>query len=463
MLPSLSYGVSRIQGVSSNHFMLEPNNSSTATPNSITRFSLPENALWNTRATTLHFNATTSGSGARLPPKIDSLVQSYRVSAGGVQLSSGHNLYNVLRHAKDAICGNKCDTVLGHPEMVRTKTYVDDTAAITGINAEVYADDGVRRFAISHWEGFLGSISPSVLDTSLFPSLTLEIVWAPVSVLSSVAGVKLSGTAGDLNFDKNGDKGCSYTCRDLLLSINVVGLASNMYDEMVSSRMQSTGYLELPFTNYFLTENTHATSTRFSVASQSLDRIIVVQREKGFDDQTAPVIVEGHVVSGAFCHATAVSGFATPGVDVGVPTFDNGGILDTRKEKYITRFFNFSEKAGSSGAAPKYSFMLQGTQVPQVEASAEVMYAITRDAFDLHHTEQSMTLSQYKKNYMVQAIRLCLPDSHTFRTISGLDTRGISLDGFYKASIDSDTNVCLYCECTSTIRVGAARSIEVVV
>ena len=122
MLPSLSYGLTRIQGVSSNHFSLEPNNSSTAQPNSISRFSLPENALWNTKSTALHFNATTAASattaGARLPAKIDSLVQSYRLTAGGVQLSSGHNLYNVLRHAKDALTGSHCDPVLSHPEIL---------------------------------------------------------------------------------------------------------------------------------------------------------------------------------------------------------------------------------------------------------------------------------------------------------------------------------------------------------
>ena len=172
MNANLQYALSRLQGVSSNHFLLEPNNSSSAAPSGITRFSLPENTLWNTRETVLHFNATTSGSGARLPAKIDSLVSSYRLSAGGVQLSSGNNLYNVMRHAKDALTKNHTESVLGHSEMVREKSYVDGST-ITTTNAEVYTANGSRRFAIKYWDGILGTLDPSIIDTSRYSSCLL--------------------------------------------------------------------------------------------------------------------------------------------------------------------------------------------------------------------------------------------------------------------------------------------------
>ena len=177
MNANLQYALSRLQGVSSNHFFIEPNNSSSAAPSGIVRFSLPENTLWNTRETVLHGNLTTSGAGAgaRLPRKgFESLVHKYTLLAGGVQLSSGANLYNVFRHAKDALTKNHCDSVLGHSEMVRATSYVDGSA-IAGTNNEVYAADGQRRFAIKHWDGILGTLEPSIIDTSLMPSLTLEI------------------------------------------------------------------------------------------------------------------------------------------------------------------------------------------------------------------------------------------------------------------------------------------------
>ena len=486
MLPNLSYGLSRIQGVSSNHFMLEPNNSSSATAGGISRFSLPENALWNTRETVLHFNATCAGAGtgARLPPKISSLVSSYRLLAGGVQLSSGNNLYNVLVHAKDALCGNKSDSVLSHPEMVRTTSYVNGvsftTTTVSGTavpNPERYSA-GTRRFAIANWEGILGSLEPKVIDTSHFPSLTLEIVWASNAVLSSVAGFLLPGskttddndTPSTLTFTDNGTGGGTYQVTDLQLSINVIGLASSLLDEMVQSRMASTGYLELPFQNHFVTENTHTGSTRFSVATQSLDRVIVAQRSDGFDTQKAPIRVSGH--AGAIGYApskpsadlsAAGKAYIASANGVTISGSSVAGFGDTNKEKYIPCFFNFKETA-SGGSAPKYQFQIQGTQLPQVECSAEQMYIISKNAMDLKHIEQTMTLKQYKDNYAVQAIRLCLPTSQEHRVIAGLDTRGVSLDGQWKASgLANTTNCVVICECTSSIRLGAARSLEVVV
>lgn len=472
MNANLQFALTRVQGVSANCFLLEANNSSSAAPTGITRFSLPENTLWNTRETVLHFNATTSGSGARLPAKIDSLVSSYRLSAGGVQLSSGNNLYNVMRHAKDALTKNHTESVLGHSEMVRQKSYVDGSV-IAGTAAEVYTANGARRFAIKHWDGILGTLDPSIIDTSLFPSLTLEIQWAPNSVLSTVAGVTLSGTksAADAvlttNYDLDGAGSCSYAIDSMLLSINVIGLASSFYDEMVQSRLASVGFLELPFKNYFVTENTHTGSTRFSVATQSLDRIIVCQRATGFDTQKAPVVATGHIVAGAFTSAipiTATNGTASAVVvDVGVPQFDSGGVYSTRTEKYIPEFFNFKETL-SGGTAARYQFQIQGTLIPQAEVGTEEMYAISCNAMQGYHLEDKMTLQQYRDNYMVQAIRLNLPDSEYSRELSGLDTRGITMDGVYKATgLATTTNVVVLCECTSTIRLGNARSLEIVV
>ena len=65
---------------------------------------------------------------------------------------------------------------------------------------------------------------------------------------------------------------------------------------------------------------------------------------------------------------------------------------------------------------------------------------------------------------MVQCIRMNLPDSEYSREISGLDTRGQSSDIFYKSSgLATTTNVVVFVECTSTIRLGSSRALEVVV
>ena len=101
--PQLTYFLDRLSGFSTNIFKLEPQGSKTATPNVLTRITLPANALLNTRSFKLFFRATTTGVGARLPADISTLVDRVEVSAGGVQLSQGTNFYNTLVNAKAAI------------------------------------------------------------------------------------------------------------------------------------------------------------------------------------------------------------------------------------------------------------------------------------------------------------------------------------------------------------------------
>ena len=75
----------------------------------------------------------------------------------------------------------------------------------------------------------------------------------------------------------------------------------------------------------------------------------------------------------------------------------------------------------------------------------------------------SILLRTMLANYSVQCMRLNLCDSEFSRQISGLDTRGIALNGFY--NIYGGTNgrpVSLFCEVTSTLRIGSGLALEVI-
>ena len=74
------------------------------------------------------------------------------------------------------------------------------------------------------------------------------------------------------------------------------------------------------------------------------------------------------------------------------------------------------------------------------------------------------TLAQYKGQFFVQCIRLNLPEAEARREICGLDTRGISLNGYYNSTgVASSQNLMLFAECTSSLRVGSGRALEVIV
>lgn len=446
--PALSYFLDRLQGFSTNVFRLEPQNQDTASANKILRFTLPSNALLNMRSFSVHFNAVTAGAtaGARLPAKIDTLVDRVEVTAGGVQLSAGANFYNVLRHAKDALMGDSCCPVLGHPEIVRAESYVD-SSAIAGTNNETYSSaNKSTQFAIQKWEGFLGTCEPKILDSSLMPDLVVSIYLAGNEVLTSSAGVALDGAgAGDIV--DAGAGGASYTLNNIHATIECLGLAGSVYNNMVAGMIASQGFLEIPFKQYFSFQDTVTNTMRFTQATQSLDRIWVCHRQNAFGTQAAPVRVAGYIQH----NATTTTGVAE---------FEG---MEYNKEKYVGPFYNFTEPPTASKVL--YQFQLNGAYYPQFKATFEEMYNISANSV-LGKPAHKHGLATMKSNYSVQCIRLNMPESEFSRLISGLDTRAVSLNGYYTVdNINTGSytpTVNLFCECTSSLKVGAGRMLEVV-
>lgn len=457
--PALTYFLDRLSGFSSNIFRLEPQNQASASANKILRFTLPSNALLNMRSFALHFSASTAGTtaGGRLPPKIDTLVDRVEVACGGVQLSAGANFYNVLRHAKDALEGDKCNPVLGHPEMVREKSYVSGVA-ITTTGNETYSDaHSQTQFCIDHWEGFLGTCEPKIIDSSLLPDIVVSIYLADNNVLSSVNGVALDGTgADDITDDGNGN--ATYSLANIHATIECIGLAGSVYNNMVAGMIASAGFLEVPFKQYFSFQDTVSQTMRFTVATQSLDRIWVAHRRSDFGTQGGAVVVKGHKVAGAFT-ASASAGSATQ--DVGKPDYDIGGVLDYNSEKYLTKFVDFPEPPTLSKNL--YQFQLNGAYYPQFRATFEEMSQISRNSVNYSGKKCMYSLDTAKTNMSVQCIRLNMPESEYGRLISGLDTRSVSLNGYYTMdNTDGNRTVNLFAECSSTLRIGAGRMLEVV-
>jgi hypothetical protein len=105
---------------------------------------------------------------------------------------------------------------------------------------------------------------------------------------------------------------------------------------MVSAMIAQKGYLEIPFKQYVGFSNTHSGSTRFTVATQSLDRIWFAFRNDNFATQGAPHRVKGFQKEGAFTSTATIAATQTAGAvtqDIGISEYN--GLLDTNKEKYI--------------------------------------------------------------------------------------------------------------------------------
>ena len=473
--PKLLYYASRMSGFSTNVFKIETQNQTTATSNSIVAFDLPSNAIINLRSFRMFFQANANAvaaQGGRLPPVKD-LVERVEVSMGGVVLSQGTNFVNVLSEAKRAVSEHNVDTVLGHPEYIRAKSYVNpaDTYATTANE-----NDASTLYCIDEWEGFLGTADPMLFDTSLVPMLRVRCYLATDNVLSSVA-TSVLGVA-DTNFADASTASTNtgpptnttavgapkYALSDIHATIECISIADMSYENMLSSQMSAQGELEVPYKAYYSFLDTHTGTSKFSVAASSLDRIWLAWRGDNYNTVSPPITVSGHKVAGGFVSATA--GAATS-VDVGLPQFDVGGVLDTNKEKYKGRYFNFSQPvAFGATTAWKAQLQLNGSYFPQFSAGIEEWYGITKNSLEGSHKSKDMTLDQYRDNFCVQVARLNMPNSEFSRTLSGVDTRATNLQGIVRtenAGTSLNPNLSIFLETTEVLKISAGRSISVVV
>ena len=474
--PNLTYFVDRLQGVSTNTFRLETQNKTTAKQNDIISFDLPSNAILNLRSLKVWCNASTSqdaagslaNSGARLPP-IDDLVERVEVSVGGVLLSQGTNFQNVLNEALKAVQVESCDSVVGHPEYVRNTSYVNGlgngATQITTTENEDYPAGPNVRFCIQKFHGFLATADPKLLDTSLIPDIRVRLYMASDNVLTTSPGTAIGDAAAAAPFEAGfaaagGAGGGKYILTDIFATIEAIGLADQSYDQMIAAQMGQQGFLEIPYKSYTSFQETHSGSSRFTVATQSLDRVWVCWRNTQFNEQSAPNVVAGYKKEGAYIMGTIAAGPAT--IDLGKPQYDVGGVLGTNSEKYKSAYFNF--------AAPdplmKMQLQLNGAYMPQFSANLGALYGITRNSLEGARDAKEMSLDQYEKNYCVQCFRLNMPDSEYSRTISGLDTRAVNLQGVVRTENISGASrnkaINIFTEQTECLRVGAGRAIEVI-
>ena len=321
----------------------------------------------------------------------------------------------MLRHAKDAIMGDKTDTVLGHPDVVRAKKYAG--AAMAG------AIEDKAKYCVNHWEGFLGTVEPQIVDLSLLPECVVSIYLASNNVCIDADNDDTTANFGTVTSGAGGAQPV-YQLSEIYATIETVGMADGTYDAMVNQVMSKVGFLELPFKQYISFRDQTA-NMRFSVASQSLDRIWLVHHDPSHN-----------IVGGG----KRVTGY----------TIENrtGGFIDQKYagEKYISQAFNFPE----NNAGSTYQLQLNGALLPQYKASFEDMMQISKQSIE-GVTENKQYLNTMKDNYAVFCVRLNLQNCERLRQLSGLDTRGISLQGIYTIDGYTSAPVSIFAEITSVL------------
>ena len=432
----------RLMAHSTNTFKLEPSGArSSLGAGQVISFQLPSNALVDLKSIKWLFNAkiTSANGKGRLPNKISSLVERYSIEAGGVVVYQGHLGYNVVKHAKDALELSLCEEVtknVQNHEFVPRLTGVDGVS-ISGADEAPSDSNDATQFCVDDWLGFMEA-KPEILDTSLLPELTLKIYLAPNSVCTDSAGTDAEGASAFTT--KAGTPAPVYQINNQRLLVTTYSINDGTFDMMIEQRIQDQGFIEVPFKQYFtFFDGAHSGSTRFSIGTQSLDKVYAVWRKPEYATANALVSVSG------FSSNVTTSFSIENSAHVG--------------EKYISNYFNFPKPSGLTGA----QFQINGTLYPQFLATPDEWYQVSKDCAK-KMSQEIKSLQAWNNNYHVYAIRLNQPGADELRLISGLDSRSMNMAGYFTSQgVTGTPPLVVICECTSTLRIGAGMAVSVVV
>ena len=325
------YRVKMIQGISKQTLKLVPlSGQISVSQQGKIIVSLPPNSLVDLSTFELNFTGKTQHRGnnaatnvanyvqkAYFPRNTASLIENLEIKINGMSRQNINQygyLYNIFH---DYTCGhdsvaknrigcnsdpsNKTVYVNGQP-----RRYAGFPMGCTTDDVGVHDQD---RLTIRQWLGILGgNASTSIIDTSLYGDITIEITLATseILMLSDV------GTATALTTGNNVDIGLAYTISTAAAltaaegtgyTLSDIGFQITRYDlpqsyyQAVASVLESGAVFKLYYPNYAVfTSNAQSLpkggTTRFNISTQSLDMVISTFQAPDRGLNQAPIL--GH-------------------------------------------------------------------------------------------------------------------------------------------------------------------------
>ena len=326
------YRVKQIQGVSKQTLKIVPlSGQTTASNGQKIIFALPPNSLvdlstleWNFVGTTQHRgnNAATNCANwvqkAYFPRNTSSLIENLEVKINGQSRQNINQygyIFNILHDftcGYDAVGKNRigCNsdpsnkTIYTNGALNRYAGFPLGNSGDTTYNG--FADQD--NYSVRTWLGLLGpNASTTIIDTSLYGDITIEITLAPsdVLMLSPTTPTLISYTAkanSEINITtaagaavgNTPSQGTGYTLSTIGFQITRYDMPQSYY-QAVAGVLESGAVFKLYYPNYSTFMGTSQSlpkggTTRFNISTQSLDMVISTFQVQDRGTQQAPVL-----------------------------------------------------------------------------------------------------------------------------------------------------------------------------
>jgi hypothetical protein len=268
---SLKFYVNRL-AFSKNRVRLQALSSTEASSGSQVIVRLPSNTLVNLASLTMtgavraYFSSTpTADDGVALPTNYDfSFIETLSLIANGGIITQPFVNYKLL--------GTILNDVQGSYQMDQKRSALQGSlpGPIESRGTNAPADQGGWvPFSINNWISATQTMAPSYISTNLLGDLELRLTMADNSVVQS--GSVSDGTAPSVNT-------AAWEMKNINFYIETAAIGNNLVDQAVAAKLAAGEPINVPFENVFSfsqTNNGHTFNQRFSVSSQSVNKILV--------------------------------------------------------------------------------------------------------------------------------------------------------------------------------------------
>lgn len=441
---NLSYVVKKLSGYSRNNFKLMTLNQNQCVNGSIISVDLPNNALVDLSTLSMFFqgSTTTTAGFAAFPRNIECILERCELEINGQIINGGCQAYNQLWEIIT-------DTTFGN-DVRNRRSILQNGGDVVAPLANVTN----LQFCIQNWLGFIGSVSPGILNTGILGNVRLRLTFSNPGVL--VGSPTCTGAAFQLS--------------NMFFTVDTIDIADGMFHQIQDQALASGMIYEMPFNNYFSFSSTGGISqtTKFSLSTQSLNRVWATFLP-GAQYKIAQVGSTAAATVGAFTdpvtktssYFSRIGGGASPGTTI---TYGDG--TNYTPMNYILTGYQFS---------------VNNVFFPNWSPSAEMSYAMMLNSYGLSQDTLGggypglNTLPNWLSSFWCAEQRFD-HGSDGVSLISGIDSRGTTAQMYFQSSglittgasggtgSGPGTNlVCqIFAQCTSTLRVGQGRQLELV-
>jgi len=303
--------------------------------------------------------------------------------------------------------------------------------------APYYLPNQNHYHCISDWLSFFKA-QPNWIQSQMLGEVEIRLTLADNSILCYPPDASIT-TRGD------------YQLNNIYFTIRTCSFDNNMYDDILSEKLADGGELEIPYPNIYninQVQSAGASSTRFSVNTQCLNKVIGVNRPSYYNTTLGSM---KHIPCGYGVRADNNVGMVHKGAYF--QTYAGGGILP------------FSASAVSSPNL--WQYQINNSFIPNVKIDPSFDYYNHLESWNLHNDWLSSTISgnpalYLNSNYQA-TIALDFMDAQIPRLCSGVDTRGaVSVAYFLQDNNNANDRTDIFTLFTSILKVGANQQIQVI-